>query len=808
MLGAGTVWNPFIIEDITDFQDIELDLDANYVLNSDIDASSTFGWVDGSNEGFTPINLFAGSLDGRGHKVDSLYIYNEGIGAVFQNVTILGRVQNIGFSNINVIGAFYSASLCLVNEGRITQCYVTGSVVGGAYGSGGFCASNQGEISNCYSKVRVNGVLFTGGFTGDNQSIIANCYSAQPIYYQLSNSGFTYGGNDYSNNIWTWASTGLDSSIPLSPWPILKNIDCALLFRVPADYYTLFYEHGKLATALAYINAPPVTDLWTVITSAESIFTSVAGVYSYTGDPSGWAVAGGFDDPPTLTLLPTVATLTALAAGFCCSNTGTVLNCYWDTDTSGCATSVGGTGKTTAEMCTEATFIKWDFLTPIWTIDEGNAYPLLEYVPPSATTAAGVNVSISFTTGAFDTPSWEDVSSDVMSISVKRGRQNEMNRVEAGTATVQLFNTSGDYWPDLTTGVHAGYVKPLKQIRINEEYNGIIYGVFMGVIESWVPSFLQQKGMKVPVMTVQCVDVMKSLARFALNLVYTFPTELSGIRIGRVLSELGWPADKRKIDLGQSYVQALNPITNINGLTHIQDVASAESGVFFIDGAGNACFHDRDHRAKEAGSAILITDNAELGVMLLGDSALGEDGATYSTLKTFGNPRAAGDMVYNGIDYLMEDQYVYNDIRVTIPGGVEQVAQDDTSIAAYGLRTLSKSSLLLTSDEEAEFWANYWLTLYKDPVSRCKSLTIFPAAEPANLYPLAFGYDISQKIRIRLVEAGLLGYFYIEGISHNWTAAQPQMWATQWQLSNANDIWWILEDETFGLYGVSTRMGY
>jgi hypothetical protein len=314
--------------------------------------------------------------------------------------------------------------------------------------------------------------------------------------------------------------------------------------------------------------------------------------------------------------------------------------------------------------------------------------------------------------------------------------------------------------------------------------------------------------MKVPVMTVQCVDVMKSLARFSLNLVYTFPSELSGIRIGRVLSELGWPADKRKIDLGQSYVQALSPITNINALTHIQDVASSESGVFFIDGAGNACFHDRDHRAKGSSKAIVITDDNAFGTAMWGSSAFGEDATTYAILKTFGNPRAAGDMAYAGIDYLMEDQYIYNDIRVTIAGGVEQVAQDDTSIASNGLRTLSKTGLLLTSNEEAEFWANYWLTLYKDPVSRCKSLTIIPAGEPANLYPFALGFDISQKIQVRLVEAGLLGYFYIEGVSHDWNANQPPMRKTTWQLSNANDIWWILEDETFGLYGISTRMGY
>jgi hypothetical protein len=61
-----------------------------------------------------------------------------------------------------------------------------------------------------------------------------------------------------------------------------------------------------------------------------------------------------------------------------------VHNCFWDTQTSGRATSEGGTGKTTAEMQMETTFTDagWDFADEsangtedIWTICEGIDYP-------------------------------------------------------------------------------------------------------------------------------------------------------------------------------------------------------------------------------------------------------------------------------------------------------------------------------------------------------------------------------------------------------------------------------------------------
>jgi hypothetical protein len=65
---------------------------------------------------------------------------------------------------------------------------------------------------------------------------------------------------------------------------------------------------------------------------------------------------------------------------------GGVIRCFWDTQTSGQATSAGGTGKTTAEMQRADTFLEagWDFVgetangtEDIWWILEGKDYPRL-----------------------------------------------------------------------------------------------------------------------------------------------------------------------------------------------------------------------------------------------------------------------------------------------------------------------------------------------------------------------------------------------------------------------------------------------
>ena len=68
----------------------------------------------------------------------------------------------------------------------------------------------------------------------------------------------------------------------------------------------------------------------------------------------------------------------ASVGGLLGDNGGTVTNSFWNIDTSGQATSAGGTGKTTAEMQSQATYTGWDF-TNTWQISQGASYPTLRY---------------------------------------------------------------------------------------------------------------------------------------------------------------------------------------------------------------------------------------------------------------------------------------------------------------------------------------------------------------------------------------------------------------------------------------------
>ena len=84
----------------------------------------------------------------------------------------------------------------------------------------------------------------------------------------------------------------------------------------------------------------------------------------------------------------------AQTGGLIGNGTNYVYNSFWDTQTSGQASSAAGTGKTTTEMTTPSTYSNagWDFTTPIWDIDESenDGYPFLEWQMNEDPPPAGV----------------------------------------------------------------------------------------------------------------------------------------------------------------------------------------------------------------------------------------------------------------------------------------------------------------------------------------------------------------------------------------------------------------------------------
>ena len=120
-------------------------------------------------------------------------------------------------------------------------------------------------------------------------------------------------------------------------------------------------------------------------------------------------------------------------------------------------------------------------------------------------------VEIAF--GASDTPytlspTWTDVTSDVRSMSVDRGRSDDWGSF-SGSASIVLDNRDRKYDPFNTSSPYNGKLTPRRQIRIRTTYGGSTYDVFRGFVDGW-PAQWTEAG-KDSTVTLSCFDALQLL---------------------------------------------------------------------------------------------------------------------------------------------------------------------------------------------------------------------------------------------------------------------------------------------------------
>ncbi len=121
-------------------------------------------------------NIFNGTFDGKGFEISSLYIKGGGHG-LFGVVGEKGTVKNLGVisSQISSTGDFVGG-IASINDGKIINCYNTGSV-SGTNDVGGIVGHNPGSVINCYNTGSVSGGgSDRGSVVGDNTGSVESCY--------------------------------------------------------------------------------------------------------------------------------------------------------------------------------------------------------------------------------------------------------------------------------------------------------------------------------------------------------------------------------------------------------------------------------------------------------------------------------------------------------------------------------------------------------------------------------------------------------------------------------------------------------
>jgi hypothetical protein len=369
-----------------------------------------------------------------------------------------------------------------------------------------------------------------------------------------------------------------------------------------------------------------------------------------------------------------------------------------------------------------------------------------------------------------------DVSDITLRASIRRGRNRILNKFEAGSASIVLEDTNGDWVPTNTSSPYYGKLVPLRKIRIWADYNSVRYYLYSGYITSYDTNF--KVGIEqLSTVTLQCVDAFRLFSNISISTVAgTSAGQDTGARMNNLLDVPAFPTSMRLIDTGNSTVQA-DPGTERDLLNALQTIENSEFGGFYIDPEGNATFLSRDTVAQKADQTA---------------TNFSDDGTGIS---------------YQAIDFAYDDTLIFNDVTVNRVGGTAQTVQDTSSIETYFIHSGKREGLLIQTDAESLDQATMILQSRKDAIFRIDSigLNLADDAETARIVA-GLSLDIFDLVNITKTTPGSTSVtleLFVQGVqqditTNTWTTrlftAEPIIQAfildstTQGTLDGANSV--------------------
>lgn len=339
----------------------------------------------------------------------------------------------------------------------------------------------------------------------------------------------------------------------------------------------------------------------------------------------------------------------------------------------------------------------------------------------------------------------------------------------ARTASVQLVDFDGALDP--FTLQEAGLTAPGTVMRLRWERNGTIWPLFYGYIDDWNSSHESTEHAVVTVTATDGFALLEADPRTEL-VIPQGAGETTGDRVIRILDAADWPLSARDIATGDSTLQATSmPGTALNEL---HDVGKNEVGEVYITADGTFKFRNRR------------------GVLT--------DPRSTTSQVTYGSDIAGGEIPYVDKPSLTWGKSnLINTVRATRQGGVQQVAQDATSIGRFGIYATPDQELLLETDPDAYSWASYVLAQGRDPGTRFRQVTLEAGYDPELMLPEMLGRQFGDRVTaVRRPPAEPFGSIVdsreclVRTIEHSWTSNGAGMFTTVLGLQPVTDLPYLI----------------
>ncbi|MHB9861986.1 hypothetical protein [Streptomyces sp. YIM S03343] len=261
-----------------------------------------------------------------------------------------------------------------------------------------------------------------------------------------------------------------------------------------------------------------------------------------------------------------------------------------------------------------------------------------------------------------------------------------------------------------------------------------------------------------------------------------FPTFLSSTAVSNLYE--AWRSACAGESTDARYARILR-YAGFNGVTHLSGGMTTSMGPATFDGQD----------AMSALQGAVDTENGAHFVDAGGGIQFKSRAARYNALTPayiFGERTELGEWPYEEVTLDYDSTHLSNQVTVTQEGSSQQFyAVDDTSVAAYFPRTMTRS-INASSTDECNDAAAYLLSRYRQPATRVSTLKLHPAANPA-LWPVCLALELGTRVRVMRRPP-------------NAPASQVECFVEnlQWEFDSDNDAWLTLQCSPADLtpYGV------
>ena len=311
-----------------------------------------------------------------------------------------------------------------------------------------------------------------------------------------------------------------------------------------------------------------------------------------------------------------------------------------------------------------------------------------------------------------------DLTPNVRSISIRRGRNVMRDTYEAGTCTVRVYDSDGSWNPQNVNSVYYPFLTPLRKLRVSATVGGVGYFLFSGYTTDYKYSYDQAEN--VGYVDITCSDAFRLMQQATVTTVADATNgQDTGTRINKILDQVSFPTSMRTVDTGNTLCQA-DPASSRTALDALKNAEFSEQGAFYIDHEGTAVFLSRTNVIKKYGETPIEFD------------------------QTTGIP-------YTNLVFAFDDKLIINSAGMTIVGGTQQVSENAASIAKYFSHQLNESNLVAQTNADALNIAQIYVATRAETTIRIDAMTVDlldPAVPTATMLEL----DYFSNLRITNVQ--------------------------------------------------------